>query len=811
MITLYIAHIRQSDGEQQLLQDHLKGAQYLAEKFGLKLGIPHITGLAGMLHDMGKYSDAFQGYLRDAVENPDAPPKRGSVDHSTAGGKFLMEEYHQQAKGLIECIANAIYSHHGQLKDMVNSDGDSPFGERKDYRDDDDLEYEEVKERFFSEMYSRKYVNEYVLKAKQELNSFVKEYLRKTFNSSQAPREKVVKEINSILTFLTKYVFSSLLDADRTNTRLFEENDKQDEKYKLENIFVDFEERLENKLNELQRTSVQNDITELRQYMSDICAKKADLPADIYTLSIPTGGGKTLTSLRFALKHARKHHKERIIYVVPFTTIIEQNASEVRNILKANDYVLEHHSNIIEENVENDEFLPYEEYQRKKRLKIAKDNWDVPIIFTTMVQFLDTFYKGKSRNTRRLHNLANSIIIFDEIQSLPIKCVSLFNRAISFLKNGANATILLCTATQPALEYVQNNIAVKEELIEDLPRIINAFKRTTIVNQLKTSGWDTEKLALFVKKQLESINSVLIILNTKKVVNNLFHQLQDLDAKVVHLSTSMCAAHRKEIISDVRKTLKKGEKIICVSTQLIEAGVDVSFECVIRSVAGLDSIAQAAGRCNRHGEVKNRNVYIINHAEEKLKMLPTIKIGGEISENILKDIEQDSLLFDGNILSAEAIQNYFQNFYRSFEPILDYPTPIGENIYEMLFGENTEFTEEYGDFPFSIHASFETSAKYFNVIDSQTYTVLVPYEEGKEMIADLEDNQMIQDVSSFIRKAQQYSVNVFDQDLQLLIKNHQLEMVDFGYAKLYIAKENAYSKKYGMNYEGEARVNLLAF
>ncbi|MBK3496459.1 CRISPR-associated helicase Cas3' [Viridibacillus sp. YIM B01967] len=799
---MFVAHIRESDLKEQSVSDHLREVQLISEQIGEKIGIAHITGLAGMLHDMGKFSDAFQTYLREAVANPEQPPKRGSVDHSTAGGKFLMEGYHQRYTLLMECIANAIYSHHGQLKDMVTADGTSPFWERKDYRDD--LEYEKVKERFFREMYTATYMDEYIGKAVQEFNLFIqnlgKKYIDISFGKS---------EIRVTMTLLTKYIFSALLDADRTNTRQFEDNEQVEKPYNVRSLFSDFDKRLEEHLQKFKQQDSQNEIMSLRQRMSDMCEEKALLSTGIYTLSIPTGGGKTLASLRFALKHALAHKKERIIYVVPFTTIIEQNANEVRRILHADDYVLEHHSNVIEQEKNDAESLSYEDYQRNKRLKIAKDNWDAPIIFTTMVQFLDTFYQGKSRNTRRLHNLSNSIVIFDEVQSVPIKCISLFNEALNFLTNVANTTAILCTATQPALEYVQKKIKIQGELIDDLPTITKAFKRTNIVNKLKPDGWQTVEIAEFVKEKLSEVDSVLIILNTKTVVKKLYHELENANVKIVHLSTSMCAAHRKVILEDVRKDLKNGEKIVCVSTQLIEAGVDVSFECVIRSLAGLDSIAQAAGRCNRHGEVASRYVYVINHAEEYLKMLQTIAAGAEKSKYILIDIEKDPLLFEGEILSAAAMSNYFQNFYEEFKSYLNYPTKVGVDIYEMLFGENIDFVEEYGNAPFWMHSSFETAAKYFNVIDSKTHAVLVPYGEGKEMIAEIESSRIIQDLSQFIRKAQQYTVNVFDQDLRTLINNSQLEKVDFGYASIYIAKEGAYDEQYGMNYEGEAKLGML--
>lgn len=804
MIVLeFVAHIRQSDLEKQLLSEHLKNVQQIAERIGKKIGIPHITGLAGMFHDMGKYSDEFLEYLEEAVNNPENPPKRGSIDHSTAGGKYLMENFHTKYNFLIECVANAIFSHHGQLKDMVNADGESPFLKRKNK---EDLGYEKVKQRFFQEMYSEDYIKQYVNEAAKEISIIADKILKKTGNNQMLFK----KIIRKYITYLTLFTFSALLDADRTDSRQFDENTVE-EPFESEKIFNRFAEKLEEHLKTLEKKSIQNEITLLRQQMSNMCYEKSKLPTGIYTLSIPTGGGKTLASLRFALNHALKHSKERIIYVVPFTTIIEQNAEEVRNILDAKDYLLEHHSNVIENEID-DEHLNFENYQNYKKIKLAKDNWDAPIIFTTMVQFLNTFYSRKSRNIRRLHNLTNSIIIFDEVQSVPVNCVTLFNEALNFLKDIGNSTVLLCTATQPALQYVEKNITVDGELIDDLPRIVKAFKRTNLINMIKDGGWTTEELAQFVNEQLNECNSVLVILNTKSVVKKLYDEFSNSEIKTVHLSTSMCPKHRKQKIYEMRKCLKNKEKIVCISTQLIEAGVDVSFECVIRSLAGLDSIAQAAGRCNRHGEVASRDVYIINHKEEVLNNLPTIKKGGYESKKILRDIEMDPTLFDGELLSENAMTLYFRNFYQEFKPYLDYPTPVGKNIYEMLLGNNSEFLDEFKEEQaIWMHASFETASKYFEVIDSKTHSVLVPYDKGKALISELYSAGGIENVTTFLKEVQQYIVNVFDHDLNRLIKNGVVEKIEFKNYSLFVAKESAYDDQYGLSVEGEAGLSLLEY
>ena len=806
----YIAHIRESDDEQQLLKNHLKETQAIAEKVGEKIGIPHITGLAGMLHDMGKYSDEFQEYIRKAVEDPTNPPKRGSVNHSTAGGKYLMDNFHNQinkkskiAPPLIESIANVIYSHHGQLLDMINPQGQSPFLERLTSAN---IEFDTIYTRFFNEVMDTQSFNLYIEQANKEFQQLFRVSLSKAKSAAEA------KEVlRKTFAFLTKFIFSALIDADRTNSREFDENDTAESHESKKKLFNQFELELLKSLKDKQKNAIPNQITKLRNQMSENCNDKASLPTGIYTLSIPTGGGKTLASLRFALRHADIYDKERIINVIPFTTIIEQNAEEVRNVLNADGYVLEHHSNVVLEKSEDGDdsnTLSFKDLKKVRKLKNAKDNWDAPIVFTTMVQFLNTFFDGSSRNTRRLHNLTNSIIIFDEIQTLPVTCVSLFNEAINFLKEFCNTTIILCTATQPVLEYVENNISVDGELIDNLSTITNAFKRTEVIPLMKDEGWKSDEIAEFVRDKLEIHGNMLVILNTKTVVKELYNLLKSDVDEIYHLSTSMCPAHRKKILEEVRKKLKSGEKIVCISTQLIEAGVDVSFNCVIRSLAGLDSIAQAAGRCNRHGEASIKEVFVINHAEEKLDKLRTIKEGRKCTEFIIKDLQIDPELFNGSLLSNTAMEHYFIMFYQKFESELNYPIrDYNTSIFDILLGKNERFYGESSNKGvLNIISSFKTAGEYFEVIEGKTYPILVPYGEGIELINDLTGNEEKINFSNFIKQAQQYSVNAFKYEFDILVNNHLLREVDFGYAKIYIALDNAYDESYGLSINGEAKL-----
>ncbi|WP_019912989.1 CRISPR-associated helicase/endonuclease Cas3 [Paenibacillus sp. HW567] len=816
----YIAHIRDSDKKVQPVAEHLLEVRFLAERYGKKLRISHIAGLAGMLHDLGKYTEEFRNYIMQAVYHPEAPPKRGSVDHSTAGGKLLFEQFHNLPKDLsnkedhmykmilAEVVGNAIISHHSYLQDFLNPDSESNYLHR--VRDKHLEEFERSKSSFYQLVMGEAEFQQYVDEAATELEQFFSVDFSTT------------KELK--LMFLTKYIFSALVDADRTNTRCFEEN-QPDETVNHQELFTLYYERLMAKVDSFQEhENAHSPINLLRKEMSDQCEQFAYKPSGIYTLSIPTGGGKTLASLRYALKHALLKEKKHIIYVVPYTTIIEQNANEVRTILQDKVHILEHHSNVVEAENEDDE---YEEGvpNLRQKIKLAKDNWDAPIIFTTMVQFLNVFYADGSRNIRRLHNLSESVIIFDEVQKVPVRCVSLFNQALNFLKTYAESSIVLCTATQPELDYVRNRLEIESEaeMIHDLDHVIEAFKRVEIVDRATVEQFDNGKLADFILSQMQEVNSVLVILNTKSVVKALYKSLKEQipSTPVYHLSTSMCAAHRNQILQEVKKLLEDKKQVICISTQLIEAGVDVSFQCVIRSLAGLDSIAQAAGRCNRHGEAQIRQVFVINHVEENLKHLKEIRIGKEISRKILVDLNRDPSSHGGQILSVQAMEKYFKGFYTELASSLNYSIPkLGKEMTTLLScsrKENTYYQAYYNQhkaaLPLFLVNSYKTAAEHFQVIDNLTTTMLVPFgdgpEEGKDIIADLNGQQSIPDLTRLLRKAQQYTINIYSYEKELLSKSGSL--VAYLDGKVLALKEGAYHNEYGLNLENDSPLDLYMF
>ncbi|WP_243290912.1 CRISPR-associated helicase Cas3' [Bacillus sp. FJAT-47783] len=806
----YIAHIRSNDKQVQTVEDHLLEVKELAESFGEKIGVKHLTGLAGMLHDLGKYTNEFHEYLLEAVNNPDSPPKRGSVDHSTAGGKLLYDLFHTKETisrnkyiGIVaEIVGNAIISHHSYLQDFLNPNLESNYLNR--VRDKELAEFELTKKYFFEYVMSESDFYEYVEKAAVELEHFLAK-------ESSENNEKQ-------LMFLTKFIFSALIDADRTNSQLFEENKSNELLYDSEELFDKYYKRLMGKIDSYRnQPGADTPINLLRAKMSEQCDRFAEKPSGIFTLSIPTGGGKTLASLRYALKHVKFYNKKRIIYVVPYTTIIEQNADEVRKILKDDANILEHHSNVINDENDNDEnqdgIINVEQ-----KLKLAKDNWDSPIIFTTMVQFLNVFYAKGSRNIRRLHNLSESVIIFDEVQKVPISCVSLFNQALNFLKTYGHSSIVLCTATQPALDFVEHKLEINTdaEIVEDLEHVIEAFKRVEIIDMATNERFNNNKLTDFIQLKIEEVQSVLVILNTKTVVRNLYNQLKDKEDRIpiYHLSTTMCAAHRSKILDEVRQHLKEGNKIICISTQLIEAGVDVSFDCVVRSLAGLDSIAQAAGRCNRHGEKDLQNVYVIDHEEENLDHLKEINIGKRVARRILIDIRSDKASHGGQILSKQAMERYFKEFYTEFKSDLNYFIPkLKKEMTELLTATKTKssyyrayFHNERKHLPLFIVNSYKTAAEHFRVIDDYTTSVLVPFKEGKEIIAELNSRRTIADFTRLMRRAQQFTINLYEYELRKLNENNGVVSLLDG--KILALKEGAYSQEFGLNLENDSSFDL---
>jgi len=439
--------------------------------------------------------------------------------------------------------------------------------------------------------------------------------------------------------------------------------------------------------------------------------------------------------------------------------------------------ILEHHSNLIlDYSQDNDEEL--EDY------KLLTERWDSPIILTTMVQFLNTLFSGGTQNARRIHNLANSVIIFDEIQAIPIKCINIFNSAINFLAYICNATIILCTATQPLLEKTEMPLKLSEKpnMISDIHEKFKQFKRVNLVPKILVGGYSATSLKDFVLDRMDQVNSVLVILNTKNSAKEVFNELKVANKElpkekqyiIFHLSTSMCPSHRMSVLQKMREKLGQ-ERVICISTQLIEAGVNISFGCVVRSLAGLDNIAQAAGRCNRHGETECSDVYIVNVEGENVSKLVDIKIGQECTSRVLRDFDENPNIFDNDLLSQKTMERYYKYYFHERRNQMNYTMSKphkDKSLFDILSGNNeaaNEFNSRNGyKSNLMLKQAFKTAGNEFQAIDENTTGVIVPYGEGKTLITLINGVCSLSELKQYLKRAQQFSVNLFETDKRKL-------------------------------------------
>jgi CRISPR-associated endonuclease/helicase Cas3 len=803
----FAAHIRERDFAVQTVAEHSTETAQSAGEFAKKFGLENMAELCGFLHDMGKWTQEFDRYLhRVVIDRERVAPY---IDHSTAGARYLYERYYIHPEGkrlnseqlaqnlVVEIVGMAILSHHTGLQDFIGEDGQSDFIRR--VRGKELPYYKEVVRNFERHADNIAKVNRLMRASVREMDSLLGKLTGLHGKLRHYP-------IYLNLSYIMKSLLSCLIDADRSNARRFEEDDRSPLREDPQPVFERAYACLTEQVKKWEAEAGGNRIAELRSRMSAQCDAWSGRPTGIYTLSIPTGGGKTFASLRYALKHALREKKDRIIYVVPYTTILEQNADAVRAIIRDERHVLEHHGNVIDD-LQLDAEQDYYGMPLHKKLQLARDNWDYPIIFTTMVQFLDTFYAKGTRKARRLHNLMNSVLIFDEVQAVPFQHYHLFNEAVNFLHYVGNSSILLCTATQPTVADMHYPLHLHDphEIIADLHHVSGAFERVRFrLDDHALAGMNQEQLADYVQQLYDRHHALLVILNTKKSVQQLYETMVGRGAEhVYHLSTLMCPAHRTVILNEVKDRLKVGERVLCISTQLIEAGVDISFRAVLRAVAGLDSIAQAAGRCNRHGEETSGFVYLVNVLDEQLQRLPEIRHGKAVTiDYILNDPA-----YRDRLLHPDSIRRFYQYYYHRLHQMNRMTHPVLQRELIELINDNKPYREYLKTF---MPAMYKTLEEHFQAIDSPTVTVLVPYDRGKEIIAEL--NEEIQDLSVFhrlIKEAQSYSINVYRQTFDEL---RQAGLIHDGYGKsIFYLDERAYSLEYGLDISGSGTASLYAF
>lgn len=809
----FIAHIRKADGVKQTVATHLLQTGEVAKKNAQKVGLPLMGELCGLLHDLGKYSAEFQQYIKsaygqidpDAEEFVDVKGKKGKIDHSTAGAQLLWKNCKQEDNLDMlfrQMLALCIASHHSGLSDCIEPDGNDRFSARMN-KADEKTHFTEVQKKFDSDASIRQrfaiLLNSPELRA--ELQAQVKKILMIDHKSLY------IRDFHYGL--LTRFLFSCLIDADRMDTADFASPETAAKR--LRGQYVDWNmliKALESRLSEFK---IQTEVDPLRAEISNHCRDFAERDKGLYLLTVPTGGGKTLASLRFALYHAKKHAMTRIIYVVPYISIIDQNADEVRRIFHAisqqeqQEIVLEHHSNLAPE-------------KETLQGKIIAENWDAQIIYTTAVQFLETVFGSGSRGVRRMHQLANTVIIFDEVQTLPVRVVHLFNNAINFLLDLCGSTVVFCTATQPCLDKVEPTLGAvplseQQEMMPNVKEFFRKLQRVEVCDERKPGGWSEQEIAELVQKCVQATKSVLIIVNTKKAAKQLYQLCKkqsfdkDEPIAVYHLSTNMCPAHRLDVLANVKTCLDPNHPhpVICISTQLIEAGVDVDFGSVIRYLAGLDSIAQAAGRCNRNGRRERGYVYVVNPAHENLDRLGEIRIAQDKAQRILDEYQRDPHTFDHDIIGIEAMQRYYKYYFFDRASQMAYPVTSFDHKDDLLtlLSTNQESVKIYKRNtqqapPLFLRQAFQSAARAFKAIDTSTQGIIVPYnEEGTRIINELCAAFDPGKQFRLIKAAQRYSVNLFPRAIKTLCDKRAIFEVQAGSGILYLQPQ-FYSPDFGV-------------
>ena len=701
----YYAHVIKN-GKKQTVKEHLEGTALLASKLAAAFDSAEQGKLVGLAHDIGKFSEPFQKRL--LYEGP-------KVDHSSAGA-FECAKINQMYAAF--CIAG----HHGGLPDMGTRDDDTEgtlFGKLNRAMSGRIPSYERWKEEII-------------------------------LPNATLPS---LREANSLSDmFFVRMLFSCLVDADFLDTEHFMKEENSSYREKRESSLSELYVKLIKKIDENGWLNPRGLLNEKRSEILQQCMDIGIEKPGFFTLSVPTGGGKTISSLAFALKHAINNNMDRIIYVIPYTSIIEQTAQVFRKIL-GEENVLEHHSGV---DYSSDEYAS--EYEIK--MGLATENWDMPVVVTTAVQFFESLFAVKTSKCRKLHNMANSVIVFDEAQMLPLPYLRPCIYSIAQLVSNYNATAVLCTATQPML----NNI-FKEFLREYSPKEIcsediflnSIFKRSTI----KIAGsMDWAEVAEYMNNE----HQVLCIVNSRAGARKLYQLLQG--DGCYHLSTLMVPEDRKKKLQDIREKLVAGEECRVVSTSLIEAGVDVDFPRVLREEAGVDSIIQAAGRCNREGKKSSDDsIVTVFRSEDKSPELFKTNIG--VGRMIMREYD--------DITSPEAISAYFNELF-SIKGT------------ESLDGKSIIKHSSDASFP------FRSIANDFHLIDNDTETIYIPTGYGAELLERRKNGEISK---KLIRELNQYSVNVYENHFKNLQAAGDIQSLDDG--SWYLCNESLYDNDVGLS------------
>jgi CRISPR-associated endonuclease/helicase Cas3 len=721
----------------QPLKDHLLAVGSLAARFADSFSGSNLSEVQGWLHDIGKYTREFQHRIAGGALR---------VDHATRGAMLAVERFGPVG----HLLAYGIAGHHAGLANGVDIGERTPLCQRLRGIDLPALE--------------KQWQEEILLP-----------------NSLPLPPMKVAhKELGNFqLAFLVRMLFSCLVDADFLDTEAFydriERRDSQ--RRKSAPSLTALRDQLDQYLRGFKPDSPVNC---LRAEILDHVRRSAAFAPGLFSLTVPTGGGKTLASLAFALDHAIQHGLQRVIFVIPFTSVVEQNAAVFREALGpfGDEAVLEHHSAFIANPPPRDD---PDRYQSKEKLRLAMENWDAPIVVTTAVQFFESLFAARPSQCRKLHNIASSVVVLDEAQTLPLKLLRPSVAAIDELARNYRTSMVLCTATQPALQ-APDFIGGLESVRELAPEPAAIFRKLERVRVRHLGVLDDESL----HAQLRQRNQVLCIVNNRRHARAVFQAIADLPG-TRHLTTLMCARHRSDVLAEVRDLLRRGKPCRLIATSLIEAGVDVSFPTVFRAEAGLDSIAQAAGRCNRNGEraIDQSDVFVFANANEDWAPPPELRQFAQAAQEVLRTHSSDPL-------APPAIEAYFRTLYwQKGDEQLD-----SENLLGLLRNSAVD------------RLPMETLATKFRLIDNVQMPVIVPYvrESGEENEAKslIDQLQHTKKCGGIARKLQPYLVQTPKQGYDALRNAGAIQPVardKWGEQFMVLENMAIYSTRFGLSWD----------
>ena len=681
-----ISHIYKNSSGLWIIQnntDHLNGVAALTSEFAGEFGMAAFGKVLGMLHDKGKESKAFQQHIKKESGYDSDIKVEGNYNHAYIGGILARKIYGKSSDNF---FVNQIISHHAGLYDS------------------DEIE--------------------------NVVNNDIPPEVDTNIEKEKLNMPKFKAQENDCH-HLARILYSCLVDADYLDTEFFMDkasSQLRKNKSTLETLLP----LLEKKLDEFRTNAINSNVNVIRNKIQQQCAAMSNSPIGIYSLTVPTGGGKTLASLLWAMKHAVSNGQKRIIIAIPYTGIIMQTAATLRNIF-GEENVLEHHSNVDPEQIKDEKL--------REKMKLATENWDYPIIVTTNVQLFESMFSNKPSVCRKLHNIVNSVIVLDEVQTLPVGYLQPIVDSLKTYNRLFRVSVLLTTASQPVLSGLiegcnpEVSFTGIDNITEIIPPDFNLHDKLRRVqldinNEGKTYGEIAEMLCRHKK--------VLCVVNTRRDARELYERLPQ-EGITLHLSKMMCPAHISETIKKLKTALKyeKNEIIRVVSTQLIEAGVDIDFPVVYRQEAGLDSILQAAGRCNREGKNRLGITHVFSLAKEHSLPRGCMQTANNARLNLGKEVDW---------FAPETMTSYFQQFYR------------GQNSFDEKEMKEKLYVKE--------DMSFKTAAKKFKLIENAGTNVVVCWENSMDLIQQLQEygpSYML------MKNLSKYMVNINKEDFKALL------------------------------------------